>query len=391
MKKILFVSYGGGHVNSLLPVAMEMKKMGYEVVFFALTTAVHNLGKTDIEYLTYTDFFDTEDVAKVGLSLLGSIDDSRLSVHDTSIYLGKNYLELISEHGSFLAKKLYNKSGRYAFNPIKSMTEVLLKLEPSVVVSTSSPRSEKAVIYAANKLHIKSVVLSDLFIERSLAWFCDPHFASKVCVPSDFARKLLIDNGRSPDDVVVTGNPAFDRLVSLSKAIKNPKCYTYRVLWASQPEPEYFFDTDTYGDPSLPVKIESELIRIFGIRKDWKLVVRNHPNEDPREYPEFIEKSSSNEELSDVLGCIDVVITCTSIVGFEALILGKGFLTVDNSVLTPVLPFSKYGYSIGVDSVESIEESLVAFYSRKKEVQTGYEINNASERVCNVILDLIDS
>jgi len=389
MKKILFVSYGGGHVKSLLPVAEKMQAMNCEVAFFALTTAINNLRKSDIKHYTYTDFFDTPEVQEIGKQLAGSIDANILPIHDTSIYLGQNYLDLVSEHGDKTAKRLYEESGRLIFNPLKSMTRVLLKLQPDLVVSTSSPRSEKAIIYAAGKLGIKSVVLSDLFVERPLSWFIDTNFSSKICVPSSFARDVLIENGRPSSDVVITGNPAFDTLVSASKAQKKSKKLSYRVLWASQPEPEYFAENDTYGDPLLPSKVESELIKIFDARRDWKLVIRNHPNEVPRQYPEFIESSNNDEKLSDLLPTIDLVVTCTSIVGFEALILGKGFITIDKSVLTPMLPFSKYGYSKGIDSIDSIEDHLIDYYSNNKDTNTPYNIENATDNVGNVILDLM--
>ena len=389
MKKILFVSYGGGHVKSLLPVAEKMQAMNCEVAFFALTTAIHDLRKSVINYYTYTDFFDTPEVQEIGKRLANSIDTNILPIHDTSIYLGQNYLDLVSEHGDKTAKRLYEKSGRLIFNPLESMTRVLLKLQPDLVVSTSSPRSEKAIIYAAGKLGIKSVVLSDLFVERPLSWFIDTSFSSKICVPSNFAKDVLIENGRPSSDVVITGNPAFDALVSASKGQKKYKKFSYRVLWASQPEPEYFAENDTYGDPLLPSKIESELIRIFDARRDWKLVIRNHPNEVPRHYPEFIESSNNDERLSDLLPTIDLVVTCTSIVGFEALILGKGLITIDKSVLTPMLPFSKYGYSKGIDAIDSIENHLIEYYTNNKVENTPYTIENATDNVCKVILDLM--
>lgn len=389
MKKILFVSYGGGHVKSLIPVAEKMQKMGFNVVFFALTTAIQSLQDSTIKYYTYNDFFDTPEVQEVGSKMVSTIESNILSFRDTSIYLGQNYLELVSKHGDKGAKELYEKSGRLIFDPVNSMTRVLSKLQPDLVVSTSSPRSEKAIIYAAGKLGIKSVVLSDLFVERPLSWFSDSNFSTKICVPSSFAKDTLIANGRASSDIVITGNPAFDTLVAASK--KKFKKPSNRVLWASQPEPKYFAETDTYGDPLLPNKIESKLIEIFKNRSDWKLVIRNHPNEAPRKYPEFVETSNIKEKLSDLLPSIDLVITCTSIVGFEAQILGKGFFTIDKSVLTPMLPFSKYGYSVGINSLDSIEKNLIDYFSNNQNAKRSYNIENATENVFEVISDLLNN
>ena len=148
---------------------------------------------------------------------------------------------------------------------------------------------------------------------------------------------------------------------------------------------KYFLETNASSDPLLPVKIEAELIRIFRTRPKWKLIVRNHPNEESREYPDFVEISNKNEELSVLLKSIDLVISCTSIVGFEALILGKAYMTVNISVLTPMLPFSKYGYSIGVNSIENLEKSLLDFFSRNHEARSCYKISDATKAVCDAI------
>ena len=37
---VLFVTYGGGHVQMVLPVALALQKRGVRVCVFALTTAI---------------------------------------------------------------------------------------------------------------------------------------------------------------------------------------------------------------------------------------------------------------------------------------------------------------------------------------------------------------
>ena len=390
MKKILFISYGGGHVNSLLPVAKSMKSRGHSVIFFALTTAANVLKDTDIPYKTFSDYFNKRHIKDVGKTLIDTVDEKVISAEDSEIYLGQNYIDLIEEYGKTKAEKLYKKSGRLIFNPIKSMTEVIKDINPDILVTTSSPRSERASVYAANKLGIKSIALSDLFVERPLKWFSDPNFGTKICVLNSFAKETLIKNGRREQDIVITGNPAFDKLVSRSKQQKNNKKTHNRVMWASQPEPKYFHETNSFGDPKLPLKIEAELIKIFEHRKDLQLVVRNHPNEDQRDYPKHVEISEKTEDLSKALDRIDLLITCTSIVGFEALILGKGFISVDMSVLSKMLPFSKYGYSSGVNKIENIENAINDFYSNSNKIKPSYFIDDATSRICDLIHELVN-
>lgn len=386
--KVLFASYGGGHVRSLLPVARLMHELGHDVKFLAFTTAILELKDESFSCLTYSDFFEGADVRAAGEVLVESVEGGMLPFDESVIYLGRNFLDLAEDFGWGTAKEMFAESGRLIFNPLKSMSKILGALKPDVVVSTSSPRSERAIIEAAHSRGIPSIALSDLFVERPLTWFSKSDFASKICVPSESARQILVGSGRSQSDIVVTGNPAFDLLVEAAKSQSKVLKGSYRVLWASQPEPSYFVETGAHGDPNLPIKIEQQLFEIFEARREWQLVVRNHPNEHARVYPEFVEVSHKDQELFELLKSIDVVVTCTSIVGFEALLLGKGFLTIDKSVLSEILPFARYGYSKSVPDIHDIEEGLDEFFSTREAPDVGYTIENATDNVANVILSV---
>ncbi len=384
MKKILFVAYGGGHINTLLPIAKKLDPSSYEVCFFALTTSIDKLKQTDFKYYTYRDFFYSDEVQGYGKKITAGLDTIKLNDEESISYLGQNYLELVQTHGAVEADKLYRKSNRQIFEPIKSMEYVLKKINPDLVVSTSSPRSEKCIIQAAGKLGIKSIALIDLFAVRCTSWFKKNNFANKVCVFSTVVKSYLTLNGRNEADIMVTGNPVFDQLVNNSNAAKKQND-VYRVLWASQKEPEYFAEFGTHGNSNLPLEIEKKLIEIFKDKK-WTLVVRNHPNEESRKYPDFVEISASSTKLIETLNSVDLVITCTSTVGLEGLILGKDLITIDMSVITPTIPFSKYGYSVGINNLDQLADSIKKMYdNRKLKKKRKYSIKNATE---NVIVEI---
>jgi len=387
VKKILLVSYGGGHINMLLPIAQRLRELKYEVVFFALTTAIDKLKQTDFKYYTYKNFFYSEEVQNYGKELVKELDTVKLNDEESIAYLGQNYLELVQKHGEQQAKEIYSKSSRQIFDPIESMKYVLENIKPDLVVSTNSPRSEKCIIQASCQLGTKSIALIDLFAIRCVDWFKNNNFASKICVFSDDVKSYLVENGRDQNDIIVTGNSVFDELVNNN--VENHKD-TYRVLWASQKEPEYFAEFDAKGNPNLPLEIEEKLFEIFK-DKDWQLVVRNHPNEEQRIYPDFVEISDNSTKLIDTLKSVDLVITCTSTVGLEGLILGKDLITIDMSVFTPTIPFSKYGYSKGINNLDDLEKSILNLYNNRFNTkEKKYNIKNATKNIVNVIQDLIN-
>ena len=51
----LFVTYGGGHVKMVLPIAEKLLKDGYSAYIFALTTAINTLKHTSVPYFSYKD------------------------------------------------------------------------------------------------------------------------------------------------------------------------------------------------------------------------------------------------------------------------------------------------------------------------------------------------
>ena len=66
VKKILFVSYGGGHVNLLLPVFNQLsKKENYSCEYLALTTAGSALKSQGVPYLGFKDLLEESDIEAI--------------------------------------------------------------------------------------------------------------------------------------------------------------------------------------------------------------------------------------------------------------------------------------------------------------------------------------
>lgn len=389
MKTLLFVCYGGSHVEILLLVATKLKSYGYNIKFLALTTSLDIIKKSGFEYYTYKDFFSSSECLEYGRKLCKTLPVNKLNIEESIAYLGQNYLELVNNYGVEKAENLYNTKGRSSFYPLNSLIFILKQLRPSLVVATSSPRSEQASIDAANKLGIPSIAIGDLFMLRPLEWFKNNDFANKVCVFNKESFKLLVNEGRKKESISITGNPSFDELSNIKVEINNNR-KKYKVLWASQPEPNFLAETNKIGDPKLPIKIEERLIEIFTKKKDLELYVRNHPNEEKRIYPGFV-KLSNDDVLEELLLEMDLVITLTSIVGFKAALLGKELITIDLSVLSEVLPYSAYGYSKSVKDLNSLENEIdYCFENRLYRKNKKYKIENATENICSEIIKLLN-
>lgn len=61
------------------------------------------------------------------------------------------------------------------------------------------------------------------------------------------------------------------------------------------------------------------------------------------------------------------------------------------SVFTPTIPFSKYGYSKGIDNLDELEKSILDMYSNRfNKKEKKYNIKNATENIVNEIQNLIN-
>ncbi len=404
--KILLVAYGGGHVAALAPVARKLENSGHEVVFLALTTARQYLEKrgmqSNIKVMGFKDllFLAEQNALELGEKLAAELPENNAVSHEESVaYLGISFSDLVAEKGLIEAEKLYDEHKRQAFLPVRTMRTAFEYYKPDVVVATNSPRAERAAIIAAGEMNIPSICLVDLFALQERQWIGVAGFANRICVLNDAVKEMFLECGRGDDEVVVTGNPAFDVLLTDEAREKGRKMRSQRgwddgkinILFASQPEPEHHPFNDKIGNPALPDDIENSLRSFVTNNNGFRLIVRYHPSQNSvfRD-GKNVEFSPSSDEISAVLHAVDIVVTITSTVAIEAHILEKPVITVDISIFSADAPYAKMGISVGVDSLEELHDVIL---EQAKLLSNGHvnkphkkqEIVCASDRVVEVI------
>lgn len=395
--KILIVCYGGGHARLLRPVIdLLLDREDCQVFCLALTSAAREFSGVKAENFRlygYKDFFGSDtQVLKRGATLAAQLNNV-IDLKETICYLGKNYNELVQQEGSeSVASERYQLGGRQIFLPVNALVEIITLLKPEVVVTTNSPRSEKAALMAAQKLGIRCVSIIDMFSYRCEGWIAE--FSDTVCVFDAVVAERL--RSLNPNvDVRVTGNPSFDGLVSRfnkdkQRLLINKMAMPFTVLWASQQEPEFVAELGANGNVQLPSQVEAELVRIFSAHRDWRLIIRNHPNEVPRKYPDFVKISDQKQSLDDLLENVHVVITLTSTVGLQGRIVGCQLITVEGSVFTSTVPFASAGYSIGISDITLLEDRLLSLAAQSQEapiIPPPYIIADAAKRVLDAIIN----
>jgi hypothetical protein len=395
---VLFVTYGGGHVNALLPVIRRFQERSVAVRVLGLTTARPVLEAQGIECLGFRNFVRSGDAGALAHGeRLHEANQGGLVPEDESIaYLGLSYADLEEREGVDGAAALYAERGRQAFLPLSVLDRVLDEVQPGMVVATNSPRAERAALEAAGARGTCAACVVDLFAVDEVEWIGRPGYADRVCVISERVRRRMLAAGRSPHEVVVTGNPAFDALgapdlAERAAAIRRERGWgdDFVVLYAAQPEPATHPRADRPGDVELPNRLARALQQIVEAEPGWRLVARPHPSQDTLgiEAGAVTEISGRDDELAPLLQAVDVVVTMTSTVGLEAAIVGTPVVSPQLSILSWSAPYVEQGIALGADTLEGIGPALRAV--RAGEWQPSAELAAVGRATDNVV-DVID-
>jgi hypothetical protein len=377
MKKILFVSYGGGHIASCLPVAeLLKKKQTYNVYLLALTTANEYAVKKGWLPLGFKDFIESSDTdaLRIGTNLMSKEANGLVSKEESAAYLGLSYLDLVSDVGMENARSKYAEKGRQAFLPVRTLKRILERLKPDLLVTTCSPRAEFAALLAAADLGIPSICLLDLPDIHMVSRVSNAPGLRAVCVGNNITKNMLLLNGIDPKVVHVTGNPAFDELRQVNADDVNDFRNSLRansnikvLVWASQPEPKKHPVSGKIGNEELPMQIETELRKWVVGRDDIRLVIRYHPSEERNFLPQDnVYLSKQSDDLGILLNASNGIVTMTSTVALQAASLGKPVLSVDLSVFTNDMPLANLGFSIGIPSLDAIPQKLDEWANSRK-------------------------
>ena len=119
-KKVLFVTYGGGHAAMIVPVIRSLEKYtDIEIESLALTTGGAYFKRHGLPYKGYKDFITPEDTQALEygekLSAIHHNPESGIDEEETIAYLGLSYFELVQQHGEEKAAELWEQWARCFF------------------------------------------------------------------------------------------------------------------------------------------------------------------------------------------------------------------------------------------------------------------------------------
>ncbi len=407
--KLLFVSYGGGHIEMCLPVMRALRTFvpRCDIRLMALTTAAKIARQAGEQPLGYADFLtgpDAEAARAWGERLLPGNQHPDVDRDESVAYLGLNFMEWVAELGEEGALQRWQSAGRHGFLPVRFFTRVLQELQPDAVVATNSPRSEQAVVAAAASLGIPSLSMLDLFGLPGDPFLTRPVHADCITVLSAGVADNLVRAGIPRDRLAVTGNPAFDILSrpeaqAAGLAWRAAKGWQDKhvVLWAGDREPD---DADpAWAGTALGEQVQAALFDWLQRHEDACLAIRYHPNEWHRfsrlpEHPRLHWSQPGQEDLTPVLMAADQVVVQITTVGVQAHTAGKRLVNLGFSptVQRSGLDYARLGMGEAAASLGHLAQLLDAGLGHRAAATTITEARQpAAEAVADEVLRLVAS
>lgn len=401
MKRIFMICYGGGHAEIIKEMYKNLIKISdVEITILALTTSKYKFEQEQISYKTIADYYDVEKekhIYELGkeFCISNSIDTS-IGEDETYLYHGYALYELEKKFSREKIKEGFKKFGRAIFLPIQFMERVLKNENPNLVITTNSPRYEKAALIVAKNLDIDSLSIEDLFgveykqLTVDIANFFDDNnyniiYGKYLCVLADEARKNL--NIEKINKVFVTGNPSFDKTIKYYNKNNNILEQNSKVLcFLTQNHPE-------------KLDILEELIKITA-KRGFNLIIKIHPNESKEEYLKVLQNFTKSENkvfietenLYENILKSDIILTVDSTAALEAAILGKPIIGKRNNQI----PFEKIKIGIEYDDVSQIDECIEKLMKNeilREELKRGRDLFRpqelAGEKIKKIIEDIL--
>lgn len=398
MKRVLFVCYGSGHVRMIVPVAKALQESGLaDVQVLGLTTAAPVVKSSGLHLLQVKDFARRDDAAAIARGhVLAQALPQMTDPVETATYLGICYAELAADVGEEEARRRYERDGRQAFLPQHLLSRILSAVQPALLVVTNSPRGERAAVLAARAQGIPAVCMVDLFAVDEVRWIGEPGYADCICVLNDHVKEFLVEAGRRPDEIRVTGNPAFDSLdrpglreQALALRVAQGWSNRHVLLWPSQVEPKRHPFDGRAGNSLLPSLLLQALVDWTLKQTDIVLCVRPRAGERAPELPvdARIRVTGQDWPLPELLAAVDTVVTLGSTVGLEGALAGARLIQVLGSVFDDAMPLGRFGIADAVVPLADLETALAQWARAPR--RAGTHMAAATPRVLAVLREFL--
>lgn len=345
----------------LAPVAKGLKAAGADVDLIGFTTGRATLERAGLQARSVLALLDPDPASDAPYRaavqpFLRDHAHADVRPEETEAYFTVGLRDLVERLGFDEAIRRLETDGRKAFTPVSVMERYIQRTRPDLVVSTTSPRFELALLRAARRLDVPSVALGDLFLVDEREWILSGDYAEHLTVISPVVAEELRRDGLIGTRTHVTGNPAFDAMTpalddpARREAIRRRLGLTDRtvILWPAVQLGAVASDGRPYAGPA---EVVEAMERICERDPDFTYLLRPHPNS-PFSLPETARHGLLDLGLlspEEALLAADLLCVEVSTMGLQAALLGKPVVCV---AFAHEAGFPRYGLAQVVDTMD---------------------------------------
>ena len=414
MKKLFFVTYGGGHANLISLVVSDLiEKTDYKITVLALTSGYKQLKKDlyGCEVKAISDYMhlfgpNKEEIQKFGKKYLKDNYQKHGNVtkEETINYIGLSFFDLATKNGLSEAEKIYNEKGRRAFEPLEAAKRIIISESPDLLVSTSSPRFEIASIRAGKQLGIPTLQILDFFDNQYNAKEAD-----YIGCSNDQTKKILEKNNPNNAKISSVGQPSIERTVMLIKDLDreklsrkiniDPKKKTILVATQKLIESRRNYPGGKYIDKEeVYIQLFNEIAKAKK-HNDFNVLLRIHPaSENIESYSKILEQypfiifSNENLNVEESIAVCDLLVTHSSTIAIEAACAKKNVITFKHfyDIDYPWDEFTQDPY-IFVPDLKDINKKITEVFSfGQKSSAKSFLPSNSLENIRLLIQEVVN-
>lgn len=394
---MLIASYGGGHVASLLPLALRLQADSVIALScLGFTTARAALTQVGLPAMGAAAMLQSGDDLWLQWAqpLLEQPQHPAVDAADALAYYALGLKDLAADLGLEAALQRVHSQGRRCFEPVDSCRRFLQQHPPDLLITSTCPRSELALQKAAHGMGIPSLAVGDLFMQDEASYVCAPDYAAHLSVIAEPVRQQLQGQG-CRSQIHIGGNPAFDALFEPQHL---PAAQAFRdqlglepgqrlLLWACHPAVKAFTGREFVN----PLQMLAVLEAYAAQRPHVRLLIRQHPSAPLFERDQPVHGGwicPADLPIEPCLQAVDQVLLENSTVGLQAALLGKPVVTL-NAAGNP--PYSELGLALDVPDLAALPAALDAMQPPDL-AALGYPVAEPAaarlERLCAQILGL---
>lgn len=185
-----------------------------------------------------------------------------------------------------------------------------------------------------------------------------PMLASKIAVWGDLVRDWFIERGVAPQQIVITGQPRFQRADPATSATITTPELPFTVLIATQPL-----------GASFQQALAQAVLQAAAELPNVRFVIRPHPDEPSEWYTSLVAAAQAQNivlergDLAAALRRAAVVVVHSSTVGLEGLLLQKPLLVFNPFAWPEEVPYVSAGAAQDVRSGAALTAQIALLYN----------------------------